>query len=168
MTASWNGAWATSQQIGPSNNKSSSKSCNYPSDTSGCINFTPSPGLSPSITPNSGGVQICADYVELSNLLFNSSTYVDTYNDTVSRATWWVGKGDSTCQPSGAPPHDIFINNVVSNGPAGIGGGASNVYVLGGSIGVRSTAGEGATFWIVLPLKIASGSMEMRGRLVLT
>jgi signal transduction histidine kinase len=40
--------------------------------------------------------------------------------------------------------------------------------LLGGSIGVRSTAGEGATFWVVLPLKIVSGSMEMRGRLVLT
>ena len=26
----------------------------------------------------------------------------------------------------------------------------------------------GVTFWLVVPLKIASGSMEMRGRLVLT
>jgi hypothetical protein len=73
--------------------------------------------------------------VELSNLRFNGATYVDSYGDTVSRGTWWVGKGDSTCQPSGGPPHDVFVQNVVSNGPAGIVGGASNVYVLGGSIG---------------------------------
>jgi two-component system, NarL family, sensor histidine kinase BarA len=40
--------------------------------------------------------------------------------------------------------------------------------LLGGSIGVRSTPGQGATFWIDLPLKIAAGSQDLRAGLVLT
>ena len=42
------------------------------------------------------------------------------------------------------------------------------VTLLGGSIGVRSTPGEGATFWVALPLRIAAGAMDVRSRLVLT
>jgi hypothetical protein len=128
----WSGAWSTSQQIGASANKTTSARCRYPTDTSGCINFTPVAGSQPTV---SGGLQICADYVQLSNFDFNSATYTDTYGDTVSKPAWWVGKGDSTCQPSGAPPHDIYIHNVDAHGPAGITGGAFGVYVLGGSIG---------------------------------
>jgi signal transduction histidine kinase len=40
--------------------------------------------------------------------------------------------------------------------------------LLGGSIGVRSTPGQGATFWIVLPQKIEAGSQDVRAKLVLT
>ena len=40
--------------------------------------------------------------------------------------------------------------------------------LLNGSIGVRSTPGEGATFWIIVPLQIEAGATDVRGRLVLT
>jgi two-component system sensor histidine kinase BarA len=40
------------------------------------------------------------------------------------------------------------------------------VAMMGGTIGVRSAAGEGATFWIVLPLKIKPSTLDVRGRLV--
>lgn len=40
--------------------------------------------------------------------------------------------------------------------------------MMGGTIGVRSAAGEGATFWIVLPLKIAPSTLDVRGRMVLS
>jgi signal transduction histidine kinase len=40
--------------------------------------------------------------------------------------------------------------------------------LLGGSVGVRSTPGEGATFWITIPLTIEAGSQDVRARLVLT
>src|SRR5262249_27109722 len=32
------------------------------------------------------------------------------------------------------PPHDVFVKNVVSNGPIAVIGGANHVYVLGGAI----------------------------------
>jgi two-component system sensor histidine kinase BarA len=40
--------------------------------------------------------------------------------------------------------------------------------LLGGSVGVRSTPGEGATFWITIPLTIEAGTQDVRSRLVLT
>jgi signal transduction histidine kinase len=40
--------------------------------------------------------------------------------------------------------------------------------LLGGSIGVRSTPGQGATFWVVLPVRIEAGAQDLRGGLVLT
>ena len=40
--------------------------------------------------------------------------------------------------------------------------------LMGGSIGVRSTPGQGSTFWIVLPLRIEAGAQDLRGGLVLT
>jgi len=70
----------------------------------------------------------------LSNVTFNQRTYVDGFGDTVTTGTWGVGHGDNSCLPSGAPPHDVFIKNVISNGQAEVVGGSSNVYVLGGAI----------------------------------
>jgi len=41
------------------------------------------------------------------------------------------------------------------------------VSLLGGTIGVLSTEGEGATFWILLPLKIEAGAADVRSRMVM-
>jgi hypothetical protein len=132
----WNGSWPITLGIGPSGNKSSAKGCDYPSDTSGCINFTPAPGMTPSLRASGAGqaLKICADYVELSNITFNQHTYTDSFGDTVTSATWGVGQGDSSCMPGNAPPHDVLVKNVVANGQAAVIGGASHVYVLGGAI----------------------------------
>jgi signal transduction histidine kinase len=39
--------------------------------------------------------------------------------------------------------------------------------LLGGTIGVQSTPGQGATFWVVLPLKTQPGTRDVRAKLVL-
>src|SRR5688500_6773376 len=41
-------------------------------------------------------------------------------------------------------------------------------HLLSGSIGVKSAPGEGATFWITVPLRIQPGEIEMPGRLVMS
>jgi signal transduction histidine kinase len=40
--------------------------------------------------------------------------------------------------------------------------------LLSGAVGVASAPGEGATFWLTIPLAIESGAQDVRGRLVLT
>ena len=42
------------------------------------------------------------------------------------------------------------------------------VALLEGSIGVDSEPGSGAVFWVVLPLRIASGMQDLRDRMVMT
>jgi two-component system, NarL family, sensor histidine kinase BarA len=41
------------------------------------------------------------------------------------------------------------------------------ISLLGGTIGVVSVPGEGATFWVVLPLKIQAGAQDVRGKMIL-
>jgi two-component system, NarL family, sensor histidine kinase BarA len=40
--------------------------------------------------------------------------------------------------------------------------------LLGGSIGIRSTPGHGATFWVILPPKISPSVQDVRAKMVLT
>ncbi len=40
--------------------------------------------------------------------------------------------------------------------------------LLSGTIGVNSVTGEGATFWVSLPMKIVAGAQDVRGKMALT
>jgi two-component system sensor histidine kinase BarA len=42
------------------------------------------------------------------------------------------------------------------------------ISMLGGTIGVESTPGQGATFWILLPLKIQPGQHDVRAKMILS
>jgi signal transduction histidine kinase len=41
------------------------------------------------------------------------------------------------------------------------------ISLLGGTIGVRSSPGEGATFWVLLPQNIQPSVQDMRGKIAL-
>jgi signal transduction histidine kinase len=41
------------------------------------------------------------------------------------------------------------------------------IHLLGGSIGITSIPGHGATFWVILPLKTQAGSRDVRAKMVL-
>ena len=55
-----------------------------------------------------------------------------------------------------------------SHGGTGLGLAISKelTALLKGSIGVRSAEGEGATFWVILPLSIEAGATDVREKLV--
>jgi signal transduction histidine kinase len=55
-----------------------------------------------------------------------------------------------------------------AHGGSGLGLAISRelAHLLGGTIGVKSNPGEGATFWISLPVRIQAGEMDVAGRMV--
>lgn len=63
----------------------------------------------------------------------------------------------------------VDASHTRTHGGTGLGLAISKelIALLGGSIGVRSTVGEGSTFWISIPLKIEAGAMDVRGRMVI-
>ena len=114
--------------------------CNYnyggAPNLSGCITFMPAQGQTVVIQVASSGqpqVRVCANFVSIRNVTIAETDYVDSYGDTVSNASIGVGRGDSTCQPNGGPPHDLYFANVNYGGQAGAVGGAYNVWFVGGA-----------------------------------
>ena len=76
----------------------------------------------------------------------------------------------ATEEPSVVAAASNLARMTRTHGGTGLGLSISKelVTILGGSIGVRSALGEGATFWVILPLHIASGAADVRTKVVLT
>jgi len=85
-----------------------------------------------------------------------------------------------TDQGSGIEPekHDVIfekfrqIDGSVTreHGGSGLGLAISKelISLLGGAIGVQSDVGQGATFWIILPLKTQPGQRDVRSKMAMT
>jgi signal transduction histidine kinase len=63
----------------------------------------------------------------------------------------------------------VDASHTRSHGGTGLGLAISKelTNLLSGSIGVKSTVGQGSTFWISIPLKIEAGAMDVRGRMAM-
>lgn len=106
-------------------------------DLSGCVLFKPA--SSDTVTFNvtgtaTGAIKICANFVAIENVTVAKTTYSEAgTGDTLSNTSVSVGSGDSTCQPGGAPPHDIYLHNINYGGQSSVLGGAYNVWRVGGT-----------------------------------
>src|SRR5439155_1001786 len=113
--------------------------CNFdypnPADLSSCVTFEPPPGASAAFRVAGSGVNqigICASFISIRNVTVDETDFLDQFGGSVSNSSVAIGSGDSTCMPNGAPPHDVYLENIEYGGQAGATGGAWHVWFVGG------------------------------------
>jgi hypothetical protein len=135
------GTYTTAWDFTPAISKTGAAgSCNYgyagTANLSGCVSFAPAPGqsvVSQVAGANTNAIRICADFISISGVTINQTTYTDSFGDALSNGSVSVGSGDNSCMPGGAPPHDVYLSNISYGGQATIVGGAYNVWLMGGT-----------------------------------
>ena len=129
----WSGRWDNSDAdaIKAAPGTQAPRSCSGPAATGGCIRFAAAPGQAPMISD----LQLCADFVELDGLRFFARVGEDGFGNQITVSGLGIGAGDNSCEPGGAPPHDIYIRNTRIDGALSITGSTHDVYVQGGVVG---------------------------------
>lgn len=110
---------------------------NYPAtpNLTNCVTIEPASGEKLEFNVAGGALRLCDNFISIQNATIDEYTSVPSTGTTAgyptSATAVSIGSGDNFC--GSTAPNDIYLKNISYGGPANIGGGAINTWIVGGT-----------------------------------